>query len=113
MRILNKTRDTLIAQSAAVADTLLKRMKGLMARKNFAPGEALIITPCNSIHTFFMRFPIDVLFVDRDNKIVAQGIEIKPWQVSPIYWRAKFVVELPCGTISSSGTREGDEITLT
>jgi uncharacterized membrane protein (UPF0127 family) len=85
----------------------------LLARKNFAPAEALIITPCNSIHTFFMKFPIDILFVDADNKIMALGVDIKPWRVSPVYWQAKFVVELPAGTILASGTRQGDEIVLT
>lgn len=84
-----------------------------MGKKEFKQGEALILKPCNSIHTFFMRFPIDVLFVDKKFKIIGFKICFKPWRLSPFYWQANFVIELPRGVIFESKTSCGDEISLT
>src|SRR3989338_6279649 len=63
MRIINKTKNTVIAEQAAMADTVLSLLKGLLGRDSINPGEALIITQCRSIHMFFMKFGIDVIFV--------------------------------------------------
>lgn len=84
-----------------------------MGRNELPAKEALVITPCNSIHTFFMRFSIDVLFVDAGNKIVGIKNGLKPWRLSPIYWRARFAIELPSGTIHESLSSIGDEVSLT
>lgn len=80
-----------------VADTFLSRMKGLMFKKEIKKG--LWITPCNSIHTFFMRTKIDVLYLDAKGKIIKMTPFIKPWRIGPIVWKAKSVLELPAGTI--------------
>ena len=112
MRIINQSKDTVIAENAIIADTLLTRMRGILGKKSFAPGSGLIITRCNSIHMFFMRFPIDVLFLDSSNKVVLALPQIKPWRISPICWKAKFVIELPAGTIPSSNTEISDQINI-
>ncbi len=70
VKIINKTKNTILAEEAYIADTVFSRVKGLLGKQSLDEGSALIIKPCNSIHTFFMRFPIDVFFVDRNNKIV-------------------------------------------
>lgn len=80
-----------------VADTFLSRMKGLMFKKEIKRG--LWITPCNSIHTFFMRTKIDVLYLDAKGKIIKMTPSIKPWRIGPVVWKAKSVLELPAGTI--------------
>lgn len=101
-----------MAENAIIANTPFTRSKGLLGRKELKPKEALVIIPCNSIHTFFMHFAIDVLFVDADNRIVGIKNGLKPWRLSPIYWRARFAIELPCGVISESLSCIGDEVGL-
>ncbi len=113
MKIINQTKNTILAEDVIMADTPLKRIKGLLGRKEFKKGQAIILRPCNSIHTFFMRFPIDVLFVNREFKVIGLKSCVKPWRISPIYWRAKFAVELPCGVILEFRTSLDDEISLT
>jgi uncharacterized membrane protein (UPF0127 family) len=112
MKIINKTKNTVLAEDAVAADTVFSRLKGLLGRKAFIKGEALIITPCNSIHTFFMRFPIDVLFVDKNNKIVKVLAQLSPFRFSKLYWKSKTVVELPSGKINSTQTQYGDSLQL-
>ncbi len=111
-RIINKTKGTVLAQNAVVADSFLVRLIGLMGQKQLPPERAMILSPCTSIHTFFMRFDIDVLFVDKDNKVIGVCVAMKPWRVSPVYWKSKFVVELPSGMIASTSTALSDEISL-
>jgi hypothetical protein len=112
MRVINKTKNTILAERAILATNPFTRAKGLLGRRDFKGGEALIIKPGNSIHTFFMRFPIDVLFIDADNKIIGIKVCLKPWRVTAIYWQAKLVIELPSGMIQESLTQKGDEISL-
>ncbi|MEO0128692.1 MAG: DUF192 domain-containing protein [candidate division WOR-3 bacterium] len=110
--LINISKNTIISNKAIVGDTFFKRLKGWLGRKNFNWGESLIIRPCKWIHTFFMRFPVDVIFVNAENKIVAMKSCFKPWRISGIYWRARFVIELPCGTIKRTSTTIGDIIEL-
>lgn len=95
-----------------MADSPFKRMKGLLGKKGLKPGEALIIKPCNSIHTFFMRFPIDVLFVSKDNRVIKAISGIKPFRLTYIYYHADFAVELTAGIISSTATCTGDHLSI-
>lgn len=113
MKIFNKTKGTLLAEEAVLADTLFLRMKGLLDKKNIKKGEALIITPCDSVHSFFMRFAIDVIFIDRSNRVDFAISSFKPWRLSRLCWRAKFAIELPHGVIRDSRTEKGDEISIT
>jgi hypothetical protein len=110
--IYNSTRDRTLAHAAALADTVTSRMKGLLGRDSLPEGEGMVIDPCNQIHTFFMRFPIDVAFVDAEGRIVRQLEAMKPWRMSGIYFRARRVIELPAGVLAATGTREGDVLTL-
>jgi len=112
MAIINKTNKTILAENVIIANTPFKRMKGLLGKKEFIKGHALILDPCNSIHTFFMVFPIDVLFVDKNNRVVKTISSIKPFCLTPIYFRSKLAIELPEGTIISTATQEGNMISL-
>ena len=112
MKIINKTKNTILAQEAIVARTVLKRIKGLLGRDDFKQGEALIIMPCKSIHTFFMPFPIDVLFVNKQNQILKAIPSLRPGRLTYIYFNAAFVIELPSGTIQASRTSQGDTISI-
>ena len=113
MKIINKTRNTVLGKDVNIADSPFSRMKGLLGKREFSKGQALLIKPCNSIHTFFMRFSIDVLFLDRDSRVIKVINCFRPFRFSAIYFKAASAIELPCGTIQSSSTQEGDEISLT
>ena len=112
MKIINTTKNTELAVDVLAADSLLLRMKGLLGRKEFRLDQAIILKPCNSIHTFFMHFPIDVLFLDRSNSIVGIIENMKPYRISKIYLKAYYAIELPAGTIKITNTRLLDSITL-
>jgi len=112
MQIINKSKATLLAVQVEIADTTFRRVKGLLGRSGLNKGQALVIRPCNSIHTFFMQFPIDVLFMDRNNRVVKALHDFKPWRLSAVYFGAAYTIELPAGIIRESLTREGDLLEL-
>lgn len=112
--IQNVTRGTTIAARAELARTFATRGKGLMGRAALSPGEGLVIDPEWSIHMFFMRFAIDVIFVSADHRVVGLRRALPPWApfagVAP--WRGRYVIELPVGAIDSSATQLGDQIVI-
>ena len=108
-RVTNTTRDALLAHRAQRATHFFERLKGLIGRTHFDPGEGLQIEPCNSIHTFFMQFPIDAVFLDEGRKVLRVCSALRPWQVVSCV-QAKSVLELPAGTVDRSGTRTADEL---
>jgi uncharacterized membrane protein (UPF0127 family) len=75
------------------------RFMGLMGRETLPSGHGLWIEPCSSIHMFFMRFAIDVLFLDREGRVKRVLLRLRPWRVSPVVLGARTVVELPAGTL--------------
>ena len=95
-----------------MADSIFARMKGLLGRKELKSGQALVLKPCDSVHTFFMQFAIDVLFVDKHNKVVGAASNLLPFRLSPLFFRAAYAIELPAGVISSTATAKGDSILL-
>ena len=88
-----------LAEEVEQATSFLKRLKGLMFRANIKPGAAMLLAPCPQIHTCFMRFAIDVLFVDKEGTVVYVMENLKPWRVSPIVYRAAQTLEMPAGTL--------------
>lgn len=112
MRLINQTQNTVLAEDVFIADTPFKRIKGLLGRKIFPPGEVIILDPCNSIHTFFMRFPIDVLFVDKNYKVLKILHNLNPNRISHIYWLANKVIELPAGKLDLTNTQLQDQLQL-
>lgn len=101
---------TPIASDLKTADTLLSRTKGLLGRSSLPQGEGLWIKRCNSIHTAFMKFPIDVLFVDKNLKVVSVYENLKPWRITRLHFSASSVIELPAGTVSDSTNGNGDAL---
>ena len=104
----NQTRDIILAERARVANTMVTRMVGLLSSKGLGDGEALWIQPCNSIHTWFMRFTIDALFLDKENRVVKSVERMRPWRLTWIAPKAIGVLELPAGHIEKTGTKVGD-----
>lgn len=97
-----------LAQEVRVAQSLWDKAKGLLGQSGLAPDAGLYIVPCQSIHSFFMRFSFDAVFVDETWRVLRLIEAMPPWRISPIVWRAKGVLELPAGTIGASGTQQGD-----
>jgi uncharacterized protein len=88
MKIIHKKTQTVIANKTKVASTVLERMVGLMFRKEYGQEfDGLLIEPCNSIHNCFVRFPIDVIFISKNNTVVKIIREFKPWRFSAIYFK--------------------------
>ena len=87
-------------------------MTGLLNRQSLPKDEALVITRCQSIHMFFMRFAIDAIFVDKDNCVVGLVKGIKPFRLSPIFFRSSYVIEVPEGVIVQTETSPGDKIKI-
>jgi uncharacterized membrane protein (UPF0127 family) len=109
IRVVNRTRDTVIAESAETADSSETRRKGLLGRASLAPGEGLWIVPCEAVHCFFMKFPIDVVFLDRQKKVKKVLPSLKPWRIG-VCLTAHSVLELPEGQAAATGTQPGDQL---
>jgi uncharacterized protein len=92
-----------------VADTVLARMKGLLGRKELASGEGLLLRPASSVHTCFMRFPIDVVFLDRELRVLALTTNLKPWRAAARRG-ARAVLELPAGECERRDIRPGERL---
>jgi uncharacterized membrane protein (UPF0127 family) len=93
-----------LAGKVTIAESLTARMRGLLGRTDLPAGEGLLIRPCKGIHTFFMKFPIDAVFLDKGNRVVAQHNSIPPNRMTRIYPKAVSVLELPAGTIGADVT---------
>lgn len=102
----------IIANRVVLADTAVSRMVGLLNRKTLKEGEGLIITQCRSIHMFFMKFPIDVIFIDKSGCVVGCVENIKPFQLSKIYFCADRAIELSSGVIAKSNVQLKDKIEI-
>ncbi len=110
--IRNLTRNTVLADKADVADTSAKRRTGLLKHEGLNPGEGLWIVPCESVHTFFMKFPIDLVYLDRKHKVKKVRNAVAPWRLSACLL-AHSILELPAGAAKQSGTRAGDQLEVT
>ena len=101
-----------LATNVKVADTLFTRMKGLLGKKELPQGEALWIKPCFSVHTFFMKFAIDVIFLSKENQVIAAVSNLSPNRMTRLYPQSFSVLELPIGTIDATNTTIGDKIEI-
>lgn len=115
MRLENKTRAIEVASDVRVAKSFWQRAKGLLGEKSMPEGSALWIqgsdlVGCNSIHTFFMRFAIDVIFVDRDLKVTKVYRNLGPWRMTWPALGAHSVFELPAGSLSRHQVEVGDQL---
>lgn len=109
--IRNLTRNTELADQAELAGSGAKRSKGLLGRKGLGHGEGMWIVPCEAIHTFFMRFSIDLVYLDRKLCIKKIKGNVRPWRISACL-AAHSVIELPAGTIQDTRTECGDTLEI-
>jgi uncharacterized membrane protein (UPF0127 family) len=109
---VNATREAVLAARARVADRMWARLVGLLRDTDLAQGDGLWIVPCNSVHSFAMRFVFDAVFLDKELRVVHLIPEMKPWRISALILSAHSVLELPAGTIAESGTQLGDQLEM-
>jgi len=105
----NLTRGTTLATSTRIAGTSADRRRGLLETESLRPGDGLWIAPCEAIHTLGMKWPIDVIFLDKNYRVRKVAADLLPWRIA-ICWTAASVLELPAGVLLRSGTQIGDTL---
>jgi uncharacterized membrane protein (UPF0127 family) len=108
---IRNANGTVVCYSCLVADSPLMRHRGLLGRAPLLAGEGLLLSPTGSIHTWFMNFPIDAVFLDRDWRVLHIAREIKPWRAAAAR-RARAVLELRAGDAALRGLEVGDVLEL-
>ena len=113
MVILNLTKQTVPARSAHYAAGFGERLSGLIGKRFSASLDGMVFDRCNAIHTFFMRYPIDVIFADEKYRVLKTVPAFPPWRPFLACRNAFYVIELPAGTLESTATAVGDQLDLT
>jgi hypothetical protein len=108
-RLRDSRSGVILADRIELAADSSSRRRGLLGRDRLDTGHALVIVPCGAVHTFFMRFPIDVLFVRRDGRVVKCAHDVRPWRLAGTF-TAQLVIELPAGILRQSNTGPGDHL---
>jgi len=110
--VRNRTRGAILASRVQLADTPRARRTGLLKHDKLDAGEGLWIYPTQGIHTFGMRFPIDVAFIDRRMRVKRIYHRLAPFRLTSLVWSAKSVLELPSGCLARTQTAVGDELQI-
>jgi uncharacterized membrane protein (UPF0127 family) len=108
---MNDRTHRVVALEMEVATTRADRRRGLLGRDSLGASEGLMLSPCAAVHTAFMRFPIDVVFVDADGRAVRVVPQVKPWRMTASF-KARSVIELPAGTAAVADIKVGDLLYL-
>lgn len=111
-RAINQNNGVVLADRLRVARTFKSRSVGLLNRTSLETGEALLIEPCTSIHTFFMKFSIDVLFLDKEGYVVKIARNIKPWKLAGCLWGGYMVMEFSSGARVNDVVFKGNKIKI-
>jgi uncharacterized membrane protein (UPF0127 family) len=109
--LINQRTGEIVAQHVEIADTRATRRRGLLGRDSLGASSALMLSPCFAVHTAFMRFPIDVVFVDGEGRAVRIVRDLTPWRIAGA-WGAQRVFELPAGELRGRDVRVGDRLYL-
>ena len=112
MIVGNSARNTILGETIEVASTAAQKVRGLLGRECLEDGQGLLFKSCSSLHTFFMAFPIDVVFADRNGRVLKAASNVKPFKLVAAPLRAYYAIELPAGAIERSGTKEGDMLSF-
>ena len=110
LRAKNTTRGTLVGQCIRVAESGFQRIIGLLGERELSSGDGLLILPSQGVHTWGMQFPIDVVVLDANWKVIATRQQMRPFRFTRVFWKAAAVLELPIGTLDSTSTCVGDAI---
>ena len=108
MQILNETRGTVLGRKVILADSPWARLRGFLLRPPPRAGEGILLTPCNAIHMWGMRFPLDVIYLDASGRVLRALQSLPPWATPGRVSNGRYVLEVPVGTIEATGTAAGD-----
>lgn len=109
LQVCNATRSSLVVQELSLALSPWRRLRGLLGLRELRPGQGLLL-PCNGVHTLFMTFAIDVLFLDDEGRVVELRAVLPPWRATPLFGAALAALELPAGQAATTGTTRGDRL---
>lgn len=109
-KLMSQTKNSMLLEDLKIASTFYSRAKGLLGRKRLEVQEGLWILRTNAIHTFFMNFPIDCIFVDQNLKVVGLRADVKPWRLTIPVWKASHVIEVCQGTVQQHKIEIGDQL---
>jgi uncharacterized membrane protein (UPF0127 family) len=112
MQVVDIDRGVVVVQEGQHARTFWGRLRGLLDTPPLQPGQGLLLEPCNSIHMFFMSYPIDALYLDAGNRVLRVVSDLAPWRVGPTIRRARRVLELPAGHAARCGVQVGDRLSF-
>src|SRR2546427_5471318 len=110
VRATNTTRGTVVGTHIRVAESGLTRIVGLLGERELPSGDGLLIVPSQGVHTWGMRFAIDVVVLDAAWNVIAIRCDMRPFRMTRLFWKAAAVLELQTGTVDSTGTVVGDTI---
>jgi uncharacterized membrane protein (UPF0127 family) len=111
VRVLNATRQrSVLGNRIAMAESRWARARGLLGRPAIQPGEGMMLTGCHGIHTWGMRYVLDVIFVDRQGHVVRTYAGLPPRRLTAWQRRAAYALEVPAGTIQATATQVGDTL---
>ncbi len=110
MIITNSERETHLGEAIEVAQTASQKVKGLLGRECLEAGQGLLFKGAGSLHTMFMRFPIDIIYADKRGKVIKLAQDVRPFKLVAAPLRCYYAVELPAGAIEASKTRVGDHL---
>ena len=112
IKVMNTTRGTTLLQEGRMADNFFSRLRGLIGVRALAEGTGILIRPCRGVHCMFMSIPIDVIYVDREDRVIALDRAMKPWTIGKVYRNGAYVVEGPVGVIEGTGVAVGDQLQI-
>jgi uncharacterized protein len=117
LQAINRTRNTVLCSRIERAEGVREQSRGLLGRDRLEPGCGMLfevgrLNPFMWMHMFFMRFPIDIVFMNRGGRVIEINHELKPWRVSSVVFGARSAIEVAAGAAASSGTERGDQIEL-
>ena len=113
-RLLNRSNQTVLASEVELADSSWTRMKGLLGQtsEDFPAGKGLWITPSQGVHTIGMKFPIDVVYLDKGHRVIHLSHSLPPFRIAAMKFKARSVIELPAGTLAQTQTSVGDVLEI-
>jgi hypothetical protein len=112
LEVICPAREATLVSRGSLAETYGSRLKGLLGRRWLASGDGLLLEPCNSIHMFFMRFAIDAVYLDADDRVLRVVDDLRPWKIGPTLRRARKVLEVPAGAAVACGLQTGDQLLI-
>lgn len=112
VQVYDLTRGASLGSAIEIANTFWLRLKGLLGRRRLNPGEGLLLAPCSSVHTWWMKMEIDVLFISREGVVIKAFSRVAPGNFIPLVKETRYVLELPAGTAAAVGVETGDEVAL-